>query len=65
MKYGSDTEEICKKEGCIIEAPNCLQDLIATDNVISTFRCCCDTDDLCNHFGNKYFYSSKQLINTV
>ncbi|KAL3995254.1 hypothetical protein ACH3XW_25265 [Acanthocheilonema viteae] len=65
MKYGSDTEEICKTEGCSIEAPKCMQDLITTNYVIATLRCCCNTDDLCNHFGNKYFKQTKQLISTT
>ncbi|KAM3718875.1 Methylenetetrahydrofolate--tRNA-(uracil-5-)-methyltransferase TrmFO [Dirofilaria immitis] len=62
MRYGSDTEEICKKDGCEIKAPICLQDLISTDHVIATFKCCCSTGDLCNHLGNQYFNMTKQLI---
>ncbi|CAG9538563.1 unnamed protein product [Cercopithifilaria johnstoni] len=65
IKYGSDTEELCKDEGCKIEAPICLQDLISTDHVIATFRCCCNEDDLCNHFGNKYFEETNQLISST
>uniref|UniRef100_A0A0R3RJS1 Uncharacterized protein n=1 Tax=Elaeophora elaphi TaxID=1147741 RepID=A0A0R3RJS1_9BILA len=63
MRYGSDTEETCKREGCKIEAPNCLQDLLSTDrHVITTFKCCCNTNDLCNHLGTKYFQLTEQLI---
>lgn len=65
MRYGSDTKEICKKDGCNIEAPKCLQDLISTNHVIATFRCCCSTDDLCNHLGNKNFEVTEQLINAT
>uniref|UniRef100_A0A1I8EWV5 Uncharacterized protein n=1 Tax=Wuchereria bancrofti TaxID=6293 RepID=A0A1I8EWV5_WUCBA len=65
VRYGSDTEELCKREGCNIKTPTCLQDLISTDHVIATFKCCCNTDDLCNHLGNKYFQEIKQVISAT
>ncbi|VDN82103.1 unnamed protein product [Brugia pahangi] len=65
VRYGSDTEELCKREGCNIKAPTCLQDLISIDHVIATFRCCCNAGDLCNHLGNKYFQETKQLISAT
>lgn len=65
MSYGSDTKEMCKREGCKIEAPNCLQNLISKDYEIARFKCCCDTDDLCNHLGNKYFEVTEKLTGTT
>uniref|UniRef100_A0A915PDX8 Uncharacterized protein n=1 Tax=Setaria digitata TaxID=48799 RepID=A0A915PDX8_9BILA len=59
----SDVEEICKKDECNVEAPICLQDLISQNYVIATFRCCCSTDDLCNHAGNKYYGFIEQIVN--
>ncbi|VDM93218.1 unnamed protein product [Onchocerca ochengi] len=64
MRYGSDTEEMCKKDGCEIKAPSCLQNLISTNHVTATFKCCCSTGDLCNHLGNRYFDVTEQLIST-